>query len=368
MIYPRPPYGSPGIPMEKNKLMFSNIEVDIPKPDYPITPLENFKRAASRNQPLWVPNSLTDFQTLFVRDLSVGEKTGFDLSRDLTKNYEFKDWFGVNWTWVASAGGPMVTPGTQFLDDITNWEKAVKFPDLNNWEWDSLAEDFMKNKYDPNKVLHINFGQSCTERLIALLGGYTDGMLALAMEPEAVQDFLSAFADFSIKFIDHICARYPVNMITLHDDWGTERDTFYSEKMMEEIVFTPAKRIADHIKSKGITYELHSCGNILRFVPYMIDLGVDFIQIQRRAVDIPLLKERYGDKIGINTHMEGTIYGEPDPPIDIYLDRIRKTVDLYGKGGGFYTGTQGTDPQYIWNSIFELYCYSREKYDKERGE
>ena len=367
MKYARPPYLSPGIPLEKNKLMFSKVEVEIPKPDYPITPLENFKRAAARNDPYWVPNSLTDFQTLFVRDLCIGETIGFDMSRDITKNYEFKDWFGVEWTWVASAGGPMVTPGTQFLDDITNWEKIVKFPDLNNWDWDTQAEAFMKNTYNPSKILHVNFGQSCTERLIALLGGYTEGMLALAIEPEAVKDFLNCFADFTIGLIGMILDRYPVNMITLHDDWGTERDTFFSENMMEEIVFEPSKRIADYIKSRGCIYELHSCGNIMRFVPYMIDLGVDFIQIQRRAVDIPALKKKYGDKIGINTHVEGFIYGQPTPPLDEYLEGIRKSVDLYASGGGFYTNTRGDDGKYLWDSIFELYLYSREFYDNERN-
>jgi hypothetical protein len=38
----------------------------------------------------------------------------------------------------------MVTPNTLALDDITNWEKGVKFPDIDNIDWSSQVEDFMK--------------------------------------------------------------------------------------------------------------------------------------------------------------------------------------------------------------------------------
>jgi uroporphyrinogen-III decarboxylase len=212
----------------------------------------------------------------------------------------------------------------------------------------------MKNEHDPAKVLHVNIGPSCTERLVALLGGYTEGMSSLLIEPEAVKDFLDYFADFTMKFIDLVCGRYPVNLMTFHDDWGTERDTFFSEQVMEEIVYEPTKRIIDHIKSRGAAFELHSCGNIMRFVPYMIDMGIDFIQIQRRAVDIPALKIKYGDRIGIDAHIEGLVYFEQNPPIEEYLQRIRKTVDLYAKKGGFITAITGDDPQYLWDAVFEL--------------
>jgi hypothetical protein len=127
MYYQRPPYLSPDIPLQKIRPKFSNASFDVPKIHYPITALENFKRSAAHSNPLWVPNLLTDFQSLSADDLYIDEKTD-GVSRDLSKNHVYKDWFGVDWTWVAEAHGPMLTPGTQYLDDITNWEKNVKFP------------------------------------------------------------------------------------------------------------------------------------------------------------------------------------------------------------------------------------------------
>lgn len=369
MSYVRPAYKAPGIPTEKTKLLFSNKLVEYPKFDYPVTPLENFKRAAKRQTPYWMPTSLTDDQLIMAQELVTGDVRGMqssaDFSRIVTDDYTFTDWFNTNWTWVTSAGGAMLTPGTCLCADITDWEKCVAFPDLQEWDFHTFAEKFLKSEYDPAKILHINLGLGATERLISIVGGYTEGMVAMAMEPDAVRALLNRFADFTIEYFDLIYSLYPVNMITYHDDWGTERDTFFSEKMMEEIVFEPTKRIIDHIKSKDIIFELHSCGNITRFIPYMIDLNIDFLQIQRRAVDIPALKRQYGDKIGFNIWPENTEIGVSYSVNDM-KEKIRYTIDQFGHGGGAYINIMENDPERLWHMISETYAYSREYYDRER--
>jgi hypothetical protein len=155
-------------------------------------------------------------------------------------------------------------------------------------------------------------------------------------------------------------------MVTLHDDWGTERDTFFSEKMLMELVYEPTKKLIDHVKSKGVAFELHTCGNVTRFIPYTIDLGVDILQLQRRAVDLPALKEKYGDKIGFCAPLEGMTPGV-DYSSDEVVSMVRKTVDLYAPGGGCYTSAFFREPEKTWLGISELYAYSREFYDKEQG-
>ncbi|NLO46974.1 MAG: hypothetical protein GX111_01430 [Clostridiales bacterium] len=364
MIYPRPPYLSPDIKTEKSKIMFSNTEVSTPKIDTPITPLENFRRMAMRDHPLWMPNALTDMQTLMIQDIADGAQIGPDFKRRATEDYQFYDWFGVSWTWVCSAGGAVTTPGINLLDDITDWESVIKFPVLGEWDWKTKADDFLKNQYDPNRVLHIDLGPGCVQRLISVLGGYSEGMLAFATEPDAVKAFFSRFADFMIEVVDLLYAFYPVTMLTIHDDWGTERDTFFSPKMMEELLFEPTKRIVSHVKAKGGIYMQHTCGNVARFIPYMIDMGTDLLQIQRRAVNIPEMKEKYGDKIGFNVGIEGVSMGKP-ASVEEMCQKIRNTVDIYGKGGGAYVNLFDMDPEKLWIYLFELYCYSREFYDKE---
>jgi hypothetical protein len=89
-------------------MLFSNIKMEIPKLDYPITPLENFERVVTRNNPLWAPNSQTDFQNLMFQDLAIGEQIGVDFHRSTTENYDFIDWFGVPLRFIVSAAGRQI--------------------------------------------------------------------------------------------------------------------------------------------------------------------------------------------------------------------------------------------------------------------
>ena len=364
--YVRPRYGDPNAVKKTCVLPYSTIRVDVPTFETPVTPVENFRLAAARKTPYWIPNHLTDYQQTMVQNIVIGD-VGFapDLYAAHEDGERMVDCFGCDWIWVASAGGPMLTPGTHVVEDITEWEKDVKWPNLSDWDWQTKADQFMKNEYDPNKVLHINLFQGATERLIALLGGYTEGMLALAMEPEAVLDYMNAFAEYFIGLFDHVRSLYPVDMITYHDDWGTEKDTFFGNGMMEELIFEPTKRIVDHVKEAGCVFELHSCGNVTRFIPYMIDMGVDFLQLQRRAVDLPAMKKKYGDKIGFNTGLEGLAPGTPLSGEEL-LQHVRDSVDLYGAHGGFYPMLFESDPKKAWEISGELYTYSRAYYDRER--
>jgi hypothetical protein len=366
MMYPRPAYQDPSVPTEKAQILFTTFEVDIPKLETPVTPLENFRRVAERKNPIWAPNSMSDFHNLMLQDIAVGPQIGADFSRRATEDYGFTDWYGVPMTWVVSAGGATNTPGTHLLEDINDWEKVVKFPNLKDWDWTTKRDAFMKNVYKPGRVLQIDLGWGCIQRLIGVLGGYTEGMYALALDGGAVRAFFDRFAEHMIELADLMFRLYPVNLITLHDDWGTEKDTFFSPKTMEELLFEPTKRIVDFVKSKGAYYMQHTCGNVTRFIPYMIDMGTDFLQIQRRAVDIPAMKAKYGDRIGFNTGIEGVEPGVTYTKEQM-AEKIRGTVDTYAKCGGFFANVYGGGPEELWNTITELYACSREYYDREQG-
>ena len=371
MKYERPPYREDA-PFEEIPMMFSSATAKVPKLDYPISVKENFRRAAERNDPLWVPNSMTDMINVGQFDLEAPPPPDHPVDTDAPaspwgakERMNFVDDFGCTWTFVPEAGGPMLTPGVgPVVTDITRWEEQVRWPDFSRHSYIEPQKAFMEKYAGVDKVLHLNIGQSCTERLVALLGGYEQAMVAMAVEPEAVHDFLMAFATFTRDRFLKMTQVAKVDFVTFHDDWGTERDTFFSPAMMEEIVFEPTKLIIDAIKASGAKFQLHSCGCIERFVPYMIDLGVDFVQLQRRANDLPMLKEKYGDRIGFNTGLEGFSFGDPLPGGEELRALVRKTVDMYAAGGGFYTSIFTTETEKLWDGTQELFFYSREFYEK----
>lgn len=366
MTYERIPYKAPGVKTQTCPLPMAMETAEVPVFDYPVTPVENFRLAAARKTPYWVPSALSDMHFVSHR-MVFADKIGQPPSPPGIPSGTFTDWFGVEWTFVPMVGGAMPTPGKHTLKDITRWEKDVVFPVLDDYDWREKLQKFLDTEYVDGKVINFNFGQGITEALIALMGGYTEGMLAFAEEPEAVRAFFDRHADFAIEMIDKVYEVMPFHMYSYHDDWGTEKDTFFSREMLMELIYEPTKRIIDHVHSKGAAFQHHCCGNIMRFLPEMCGLKIDFLQIQRRAVDIPKMKEKYGDKIGFNTFIEDLDFGQPVEREEL-IQKVRKTVDLYCKNGGFFTSFGAMAPELMWDAECEFYAYSREYYDREREE
>ena len=364
-MYERPKFQDPSVKMIEQKMMFSNRQMTVPQPDFPISSVENFRRMYKRENPVWVPNGVVEFNDMMPPDLT-NDRIDADWSSPVRE--EYRDMWDVEWVFVPEAGGPIVKPGTHYLEDITQWEKIVKFPDLNKLDFRARAKQNMEGIYADkmDRIFHIDVGLGASERFVALMGGYSEAMLAMAEEPEAVRDFYFAHTEFEMKFVDLMCELYPMNMFTYHDDWGNERNTFFSERMMEEIVFDATKKLFDHMKTKDVAIMLHSCGKIERFLPYMVDLGVDFIQIQTRCNDFAMIKEKFGDKLGINMGIEGLDFTKPVDR-DGLIAAIRGTVDKYAKGGGLYMSMMGVPDALMWDGIMELFYYSREFYEKEQG-
>ena len=357
MKYPRPAYGDPSVPTVSHTALFGMGTRTLPVLEKPISIRENFRRAWTRQDPLWVPNSMTDTYGSILPMLNGMPEADFG-SRE---RQDWTDWFGVEWTYVPEAGGSMAKVGSHFLEDVLDWEKVVKFPRLSDYDFAGEGGKFMKG-WDGEQIIQCDVGLGCTERLVSLFGGYSEAMVAMAMEPEATRDLLEAFADWEITVVDELLKTVPLDLITYHDDWGTERDTFFSEKMMEEIVFPPTKRIFDHIRSRGGCLELHSCGHIERFIPYMLDLKVDLLQIQARCNDIAAYKRKWGDRVGFDV----SVFPAPGATKEQLIADIRRAVDDYGAGGGFYSSVFAEDPELVWTGASELFYYSREKYDAER--
>jgi hypothetical protein len=353
MKYKRIPYMAAGARYEYVGTTIAPINV--PVLDYPISPRENFQRVLRHEKPMWVPMSLTDFNHTMG-----GELTGLsDLRFDFTGRCDWTDLFGCVWEWIPDAGGSMLKPHQKpVLEDITEWEKKIVWPDLSESRIRACCEKYKSSPlYHKDKMNYYDFGQGCTERLVAVLGGYTEAMLALAEEPEACRDFMAQLSRFHNEMFDKINKYFPTDLLMYHDDWGTERDAFFSERMMDEIVYGPSEIFFKHVKGAGVPITFHTCGCVKRFVPHAISLGADFLQLQVRANDMPAYKEKYGDKIGFDVYMI--------PVTSEYIvEEARKSIDDLGKNGGLFCTIFGGDEKILWDGMQEMYCYSREYYEK----
>jgi uroporphyrinogen-III decarboxylase len=136
------------------------------------------------------------------------------------------------------------------------------------------------------------------ERLISFMD-FEGAIMAMADEDQqdAVKELFDKLTDLYIKIFDKFMTYFPkIDGFNIHDDWGSQRETFFSPAIVEEMIVPSMKRATDFIHSKGKSCELHSCGQILKQVPNMIAAGWD-CWIPQQMNDTRKIYELYGDKI-----------------------------------------------------------------------
>ena len=114
----------------------------IPILNTPITPRENFRKFAFNEEggPVWMPSypEIKMFNPQVIPEnvarAIVAEAVPYNPREDSTPFH--KDFFGVEWEFVPTAGGSMVRPGKPFLEDIEDWEKVIIPPDLSKYDWE----------------------------------------------------------------------------------------------------------------------------------------------------------------------------------------------------------------------------------------
>jgi hypothetical protein len=115
------------------------------------------------------------------------------------------------------------------------------------------------------------------------LRGFATTMEDFYSAPEQVNRLLDIIVDFKVQQCDELHRRFGdrVDALFVADDWGTQQGTFIGLPTFEEFFAPRYRQIFDTIHRCGWHVILHSCGRINRFVPRLIELGVDVLNMQQ---------------------------------------------------------------------------------------
>lgn len=218
-----------------------------------------------------------------------------------------KDMFGVEWVYVPSAGGSMEKPGIPFLlEDVNDWHRVIQWPNVDNWDWEKSAE---RNRLllNSDRVKYIpllnGFG---FERLVSFLG-FENAAVALIDDDQvdAVRELLDQLAELACRIVDLCCTHYDVDGFLVHDDWGGQRDPFFSQAVGRELFVPPMQKITSRIHAHGKVAELHSCGCLEKQIVNFIEGGWDIWHPMTDINNTMALFEKYGDQIVLGVSPEG---------------------------------------------------------------
>jgi uroporphyrinogen-III decarboxylase len=115
------------------------------------------------------------------------------------------------------------------------------------------------------------------------LRGFAATMEDLYLEPERVNRLLDMIVDFKVRQCGELRRRFgdAVDGLFVADDWGTQDGTFIGRKTFDEFFAPRYQTIFGAIHDAGWHVILHSCGRINEFVPRLIELGADVLNMQQ---------------------------------------------------------------------------------------
>ena len=316
----------------------------------PITPKENYRMLYEKKVPYWIPISGDSIGlTPRIDPDNIARCFAFEANNitqeemaDIAIN-GYKDKFGIEWLYVPTAGGSIVKPGAPTLADANEWKEIIQFPDVDSWDWEGTKAsnaDHVKG----DKWITITILTGFFERLISFMD-FMPAAIALIDEDQkaAVHELFDALADVYIQMTDKFIDAYGINSLTLHDDWGSQRAPFFSCETASEMIVPYIKKVADYCHSRGVFFDLHSCGKNEMLVPAYIEAGIDSWSGQPMN-DKQFIYDTYGDKLMLG--MESGYVAVPGQPasaeegIAVAKRFIEKYAPNYAEkrvlaGGGF---------------------------------
>ncbi len=345
----------------------SGMDVPTEEPIFnrPISEKENFKLFFAGKKPYWIPIGGWAYCDINVfRPRMHPDNVAAHIICDGEEPYEYQSltmnssWFDLDWVYVPIAGGATVSPGTPKVPDMSEWENYISMPNLDDLDWDSVAE---KNKeyLDTPQLNQLGILSGFWERLISLMD--VEGA-AVAMidedQQEGVHRFFDQYANLLIDYIDRMKKRCDIDCVLIHDDWGTQRSGFFSLDTAMEMLVPYLKRVTDAVHERGMYFELHSCGKNEALVPAYIAAGVD-LWCPQAINDLEMLSQKYKD--------QPIVFGQ-QKPVFIPEDASEKEIEDIAKEWldrfdgtrviGAFTATPASFTQ-------ALYKVSRQKYEND---
>ncbi len=164
------------------------------------------------------------------------------------------------------------------------------------------------------------------------LCGMDNALIWMLSNPEKVSLFFHSLADWQIEIAKRYIS-FGVEAGRISDDYGSQCDLLMSPELWRSIIRPELSRIVNCYKKAGCLVFLHSCGNIMRIMEDLVEMGIDVFNIQTSANDLIEIKIKYGSKItlmgGLDTQNVMT-RGTPDTVRHAAIRAIRQL----GSDGG----------------------------------
>ena len=137
---------------------------------------------------------------------------------------------------------------------------------------------------------------------------------------------------------------YPCRLVDMNVDILRPEDVDWADLVFVSAMIVQ-KRAFDWAHAHGIKAHLHSCGNITRFVPDLVDAGLDCLNpLEVKAgMDGVALKRTYGDRLALHGGVNAVLW---DKPAEIEAE-MRRVLPALKQNGGYIFSSDHSVPSSV---------------------
>lgn len=290
-----------------------------------LTPKENVLRMIYDEKPEYVPFTFEAFKL-------IGMPLAPALEEPLARGDAYDPW-GVLWH-VDSLGG--MPDNRHFMfEDISEWEKYVKVPDISHVDFKGMAEKELEGFDREQQLLTFYHPVGIWERMAAFMG-FENSCMALLEDPDSCHDFFDAVIKYHIDVAKHIIDAYHPDVYVYFNDVATAQRLFMSPDTWRELIQPHEKELVDYVNSRGVLFEQHCCGYTQDIIEDYVNMGVRLWHSAQSQNDLAEIERKYRGKLTVEGGWNSQ--GRPgmiDATDDDVRKEVKRCIDEYGHEGGF---------------------------------
>ncbi len=177
-------------------------------------------------------------------------------------------------------------------------------------------------------------------------------LIAMLDEPEWVMDVFDTELNLCLSNLQRVWdAGYTFDEVMWWDDMGYKGTQFFSMKTYRELLKPFHQKAIDWGHAHGCKVRLHSCGNVMPFVPELVNMGLDALNpLEVKAGMDPIkLKKEFGTQLLFHGGTNAAKWHE----LDVILPQIRELVPQMMENGGYIFASDHSIPSQVSFSNFK---------------
>ncbi|MFC1959779.1 uroporphyrinogen decarboxylase family protein [Chloroflexota bacterium] len=192
--------------------------------------------------------------------------------------------------------------------------------------------------------------------------GFEQTLMNMVLDPGLMADMSRVHVDLIIATLEKGRENGIVpDGLFMAEDLGVNTGPMFSLAAYEQILFPEHRRLGDYLQSAGIAYFIHTDGDVRRFIPHLIDAGVQVLQpMEARAhLDVRELKAQYGRDLAFM----GNIAVEAMTASEAELEReIRDKLAVAMQNGGYIYHSDHSVPSSVSLKRYQTVMALLDKY------